>query len=235
MRRVALVGLAFAIPALLLAADLFGSLGWEQAKFEDTCFEFVKAPERLPPFPVTSAMRALAVVNRKEAALAIGGKAKAYYASATFQKRWAEYAAPFAAQAAQEAANNAQADEMTKQVMAQMEQMLPMLPPAQQEQLKKEIAKSKAKQAKLKNGSNADSGAPPTDSKVALKQALQTFLTATEGVDYAAATEQKETKKYFTNPVYEAKPEAWKMAFRAGREASEGARAYVKAWLAELK
>jgi hypothetical protein len=120
-----------------------------------------------------------------------------------------------------------------KQAMAQMEQMLPMLPPAQQEQLKKEMAKAKAKQAKPKGGGSSDG--PPKDSKVALKQALQTYLAATEGVDFAAATQQRETKKYFTNPAYESKPEAWKMAFRAGREATEGSRSYVKAWLAELK
>ena len=70
---------------------------------------------------------------------------------------------------------------------------------------------------------------------MALKQALQTYLTATEGVDFAAATEQRETKKYFTNPAYEAKPPAWKMAFRVGREATDGSRNYVKTWLAELK
>jgi hypothetical protein len=235
MRRASLLGLAFAIPAVLLAADLFGSLGWEQAKFEDTCFKFVQHPDRLPNFPVTPAMRALAVVNRKDAALAIGAKAKAYYASEAFKQRWTEYAAPNAAKEAQEAANSAQTDLQMKQAMDQMEQMLPMLPPAQQEQLKKEIAKAKAKQAKPKSAGGGDSAGPPKDPKVALKQALQTFLTATEGVDYAAATEQRETKKYFTNHAYESKPEAWKMAFRAGREASEGSRGFVKAWLAELK
>jgi hypothetical protein len=233
MRRASLLGLAFALPVVLLAADLFGSLGWEQVKFEDTCFKFVQKPDQLPGFPVTPAMRALAVVNRKEAALAIGAKAKTYYASAAFKQRWLEYAAPNAAKDAQEAANSAQEQEQMKQAMAQMEQMLPMLPPAQQEQLKKEMAKAKAKQAKPKSSGGSDG--PPKDPKVALKQALQNYLAATEGVDFAAATQQRETKKYFTNPAYEAKPEAWKMAFRAGREATEGSRSYVKAWLAELK
>ena len=230
MRRAALVGLAFALPAVLLAADLFGSLGWEQARFEDTCFTFVQYPERLPSFPVTPAMRALAVVDRKAAALAISAKAKAYYASEAFLQRWLEYAAPNAAQEAQEAANNAQADEQMQLALAQLEQLLPMLPPVQQEQLKLELAK--AKQAKPRRGS---SDGPPKDPKVALRQALQTFLTATEGVDYTAATEPRETKHYFTSPAYESKPGAWKMAFRAGREASESTRGFVKAWLAELK
>jgi len=38
----------------------------------------------------------------------------------------------------------------------------------------------------------------------------------------------------FNDPAYEAKPEAWKACYRAGRQATEAARAYAKAWLAEL-
>jgi hypothetical protein len=40
MRRALTLGLALAVPVVLFAADLFPTLGWEQAKFEDTCFAF---------------------------------------------------------------------------------------------------------------------------------------------------------------------------------------------------
>jgi hypothetical protein len=235
MRRVSLIGLALVIPAVLFAADLFSTLGWDQATFEDTCFQFAQAPEKLPPFPVTPAMRALSITNRKEAILAIGAKAKAYYASETFKKRWADYALPSYAKVEQEASAKAQGEQQKNQALAQMEAILPMLPPAQQEQVKAQIAKEKAKETKKKQSDTDTSNFPPKDPKVAIKKALQTLLAATDGIDYAAATEQRETKRYFTNPVYEAKPEAWKMAFRAGREASEGARTYVKDWLTGLK
>jgi len=233
MRRAPLLGLALAVPALLLAADMFGSLGWEQAKFEDACFNFAKNPEKLPAFPVTPAMKALAFAQRKDAILSIGARAKAYYASAAFKQRWAEYQGPLAAAVEREASATAQGEQQKTEALAQLEAILPMLPPAQQEKVKAEIAKEKAKGTKKPSGSAAD--VPPKDPKVRLRKALQTVLAATEGVDYAAALQQKETKKYFTNPAYEAKPETWKMAFRAGREATEGARAYAKTWLAELK
>lgn len=237
MRRASLLGLALALPAVLLAADLFGSLGWDQAKFEDACFNFAKNPAKLPAFPVTPAMKALALTQRKDAILSIGARAKAYYASATFKQRWAEYQGPLAAAVEREATATAQGEQQKNQALAQLEAMLPMLPPAQQEKVKAEIAKEKAKDA-AKAGRKTGAPAkdiPPKDPKVQLRKALQTVLAATEGVDYAAALQQKETKKYFANPAYEAKPETWKMAFRAGREATEGARAYAKTWLAELK
>lgn len=238
MRRASILALAFGIPAILLAADLFGSLGWEQKAFEDACFEFAKAPEKLPAFKVTMPMRALALTQRKDAILSIGAKAKAYYASEAFKKRWADYQGPLAAAVEQEATATAQGEQQKNQALAQMEAILPMLPPAQQEQVKAQIAKEKAKdQAKAAKGKTASPSAdvPPKDPKVMIRKGLQTILTATEGVDFAAATAQKDTKKYFTNPAYEAKPETWKMAFRAGREATEGIRTYLKGWLAELK
>ena len=115
----------------------------------------------------------------------------------------------------------------------QMEQMLPLMPPAQQKEMKRAIAKSKAEQAK--QNSKEREGTPSKDPKVALRKALQHFLAATDGIDYAAAITVREGRRTFTNPAFESKPAEWKMAYRAGREASEEARNYVRVWIAELK
>ncbi|MDP2877016.1 MAG: hypothetical protein Q8O00_12590 [Holophaga sp.] len=239
MRRIAFLGIA--LPVALLAADLFAQLGWEQAAFEDTCFQFVVEPERLPNFYVTPAMRALAVTQRKGAIEAIGTKAKAYYASEAFKKRWAEHRGQFTGsedQERQRADAEAQGTQMLDQAVKQMEQMLPMMPPAQQAELKKAIAQAKAEKAKAgkekKSGGDVDN-APPKDPRVNLRKALQHVLAVTDGVDYGATLSQQSGRRYFANKAFEAKPDAWKMAFRAGREASEGARGYVRTWLAELK
>jgi len=243
MRRNALIALGLAVPALLLAADLFSQLGWEQKAFEDTCFQFVKDPERLPSFRVTPAMRALAMTQRKGAVEAIGAKAKAYYASEAFQKRWAEHRANFTGgvEPEQRAAQEAEGRKMESQSIQQMEAMLPMVPPAAQEKMKKAIAKAKADQARkeakaqAKKAAPEPSNAPPKDPKVNLRKALQHFLAVTDGVEYGAALSFQDGRKYFANKSLESKSAEWKMMYRAGREASEGARTYIRAWAAELK
>ncbi|MBK8792172.1 MAG: hypothetical protein IPN59_03280 [Holophaga sp.] len=242
MRRIAYLG--FALPALLLAADLFAQLGWEQAAFEDTCFHFVAEPERLPSMRITPAMRALALAQRKGAVEAIGAKAKAYYASDTFKLRWAQHRQGFTGgdiDPEQRAAQEAEGTKMMTQQMQQMEAMMPMMPPEAQAQMKQAMAKAKADQAKKADKAKARAAkpepdnAPPKDPKVNIKKALQHFLAVTDGVDYGAAISLQNGRRYFANGAYEAKPDTWKMTFRAGKEASEGARSYARVWLAELK
>jgi hypothetical protein len=39
----------------------------------------------------------------------------------------------------------------------------------------------------------------------------------------------------FANEDYEGKPAEWKICFRAGKEATEAARAFARSWLTELE
>jgi hypothetical protein len=71
----------------------------------------------------------------------------------------------------------------------------------------------------------------PGDPNAAIKKALQTALKETAGVDYDAKLQDRD----FVNPDYRTKDSDWKMAYRAGRTATETARAYAQKWLAELK
>ncbi len=75
----------------------------------------------------------------------------------------------------------------------------------------------------------------PADPLHFVKGRLQEFLDATEGVDYNAALVERNGKKYFADPKYEHKDGHWKMAYRAGKDAVETARAFVRNWLSELK
>ena len=244
MRRNSLIGFGLLVPALLLAGDLFLQLGWDQSAFEDSCFRFVAEPNRLPGFSPTPAMRALAVLQRRQAAEAIGARAKTYFGSEAFARRWAEHRATFTGgevNAEQRASQEAEGQRMAGQSLQQMEQMLPMMPPAAQEQMRKAIAKGKADQArregkaKIRKASPGNDNAPPKDPKVNLRKALQHFLTVTDGVDYGAELSFHDGRKFFSDKVFEAKPAEWKMAYRSGRESGEGARSYVRTWLAELK
>jgi hypothetical protein len=56
----------------------------------------------------------------------------------------------------------------------------------------------------------------------------------TQGIDFNAALKESGGNKVFVNPAYEKKSNKWKMAFRAGKEVTEAARAFAQQWLKEL-
>ena len=75
----------------------------------------------------------------------------------------------------------------------------------------------------------------PADPRALVKRRLQEFLAATEDVDFDAKLVARGSKMRFANDDYEAKDSEWKLAYRAGKPATEAARAFVKTWLAELR
>lgn len=74
----------------------------------------------------------------------------------------------------------------------------------------------------------------PADPTPFVKQRLQQMLDATKDIDYNAGLTERNGKQYFTNLAYERKSREWKMGFRAGKEVTETARAYVQQWIKEL-
>jgi hypothetical protein len=75
----------------------------------------------------------------------------------------------------------------------------------------------------------------PEDPQVLIKKRLQQILDVTADVDYAAELKEGyKGKKVFVNPVYEKKPAEWKLAFRAGKAATDAVRAAAQQWLKEL-
>lgn len=75
----------------------------------------------------------------------------------------------------------------------------------------------------------------PSNHLLFVKIRLQQFLDETDDIDFNAALTEKNGKKLFTNPTYERKSNRWKMAFRAGKEVIEPARAFVQHWINEIK
>jgi hypothetical protein len=251
MRRTALLGLGVTVPVLLLAADGVAHALWVKEAFESAFYQFVSAESELPIPAVPAPLKALAATQRKATVESLGARAKAYYASEAFKRRWiqnhgGDYRDP------EEAKRKGQNEEMRKQAqananksLADMEKMMPMMPPAMQAQMRAQLDKAKADQAKQaakeneqKEKKEAKASTRETvvmpDAKVALRGALQRFLRASEGVDFEASLRHQDQRSFFNNPAYEAKPEVWKACFRAGRTTTEAARAYAKAWLAEL-
>jgi hypothetical protein len=76
---------------------------------------------------------------------------------------------------------------------------------------------------------------PERNPRPLIKMRLQEFLEATTGIDYAAKLVKKDKVMVFENPEYEQKDGRWKTGYRAGKEATEAARAFARAWLKELE
>lgn len=75
----------------------------------------------------------------------------------------------------------------------------------------------------------------PTNQQLFIKERLQQFMDETANIDFSAQLIEKNGRKYFVNPTYEHKGNRWKLAFRAGKEVVEPARAFVQGWMAEIK
>jgi len=76
---------------------------------------------------------------------------------------------------------------------------------------------------------------PKGDPRPLVKKRLQTFLEATKNVDYGAKLIKKNKMMVFANDEFENKDGNWKLAFRAGKEATEAARTFAQEWLKGMK
>ena len=75
----------------------------------------------------------------------------------------------------------------------------------------------------------------PANPRVLIKKRINDFLAASSGVDFTAKLLTRGDKMVFANAAYEQKPAEWKLCFRAGKEATETARAFAVTWLTELE
>jgi hypothetical protein len=75
----------------------------------------------------------------------------------------------------------------------------------------------------------------PADPRALVAMRLRRFLDVTKDIDYSAQLVEKDKKKVFADAALEARPAEWKMAFRAGKPATDAARAFAQKWLADLQ
>ena len=75
----------------------------------------------------------------------------------------------------------------------------------------------------------------PADPRALIALRLRRFLDVTKDVDYAAQLVDKDKKKVFADAALEARPAEWKMSFRAGKPATDAARAFAQKWLNDLQ
>jgi hypothetical protein len=74
----------------------------------------------------------------------------------------------------------------------------------------------------------------PADPRALIAARLNRYLEVTKDIDFSARLVDKDGKKAFADAALEARPAEWKMSFRAGKPASDAARAFAQKWLADL-
>lgn len=75
----------------------------------------------------------------------------------------------------------------------------------------------------------------PADPRALIAMRLRHFLEATKDVAYDAQLVEKNKKRVFSDEALEGKPGEWKMAFRAGKPATDPARGFAQKWLNDLQ
>ncbi len=71
----------------------------------------------------------------------------------------------------------------------------------------------------------------PADGRAWVRMVLERFILETHGVEHGARVHTEDGYTTFAKDVLEAKPQAWKACFRAGKPACEAARAEALAWI----
>jgi hypothetical protein len=75
----------------------------------------------------------------------------------------------------------------------------------------------------------------PADPRALVAMRLRHFLDVTSDLSFDAQLVDKDKKRVFAEAALEAKPAEWKMAFRAGKPATDAARAFAQKWLSDLQ
>lgn len=75
----------------------------------------------------------------------------------------------------------------------------------------------------------------PPDHRTLVANRLRHFLEVSKDVAYDARLIDRDGRKVFADPALEARPKEWKMCFRAGKPATDAARAFAQRWLKDLE
>jgi hypothetical protein len=74
----------------------------------------------------------------------------------------------------------------------------------------------------------------PPDARQLVASRLRHFLEVSKDVAYGAQLVEKDGKRVFADPALEARSREWKLCFRAGKPATDAARAFAQKWLNDL-
>ncbi len=263
MRRLLAIAVAVALTIVLgilivgvvVASGASPVAGYRDKVADDAFFEFVRANGHISHVWVERSQRPVGAIPALVPS--VGAHIKQYGNSPAFRLRWETFAKahqpemphrPVLAELkAKEKSRLAEQDRSYQDALSsikhlpadQQAQMRTMIESARKQMaavpqisdsMLMQIADSAYQNAKSRYDSDL-ANAPDMNVRVAIRKALEQALATTAGVDYSA----KLAGRRFANPEYEVKDSDWKMAYRGGREATEAARKFAQACIAELK
>lgn len=250
--RAAAVVLLTTLATVVVAQDVFQEYRLNKESWTDSLLESMTSKEFSTP-QVPRALKAVAPAQRAAIVTALAEAGRAFVESPAFATRYAEYFAKLpdsrrTPKTAKELADSMKAD--FTNMLTQMEEVVKNAPPDQKKQAeaayaatKKDLAEQMkaidqmaamaAQEARREAKNNPEAATP--DPAATMKKALRRFLSQTADVDFAAATARRGSLQKFVRDDYEAKPQAWKMCYRAGQEACDAARAFATSWAAAIK
>jgi flagellar biosynthesis GTPase FlhF len=205
-------------------------------------------------FKAAAPDRKAAIVN------GLGTMLKAYTRTAAFKTRYAEYLeANRPRPGRDQVKSKAEQDAETAKSMKEMEESIKKMPPEMQKQMAESVKQMKAQQEALKKNAQYQemmetatkqaqenqqrqfqerlatfAAEHPANPDALIASRLQDFLDLTADVNFQATLVKRGQLMRFEDPALEAKPAEWKLCYRAGREATEAARAFATGWLKEL-
>jgi hypothetical protein len=165
---------------------------------------------------------------------AVFALARVYTQSDEFTRRYAEFRRANRPAAPEAQPGSAEARKEIEKAIKQAEAEMKTLPPEMQKQFQASIAEMKASMDPHAKELKEFEARYPEDPSALVANRLKEFLTLTAGIDYNARLVSEGGKQRFADRTLEGKPADWKFCFRAGREATEAARASATQWLKEL-
>lgn len=258
LRAVLVAGLVGLVSIELAAQAVLAKVGVSENDARNTFMQSMIGVAS--PGAATRPFLALSPTSRAAVVTDVVSWAKAYANSAAFKRAWADERAQNTPETPQSDADaqKQQTEDQQKQI-DDLKKTIAGLPPDQQKQVQAMVDQMTAQQAALQKDPKyqalvkqsadetrtrrqkdyADATAQwqkqyPADPNVAVGRRLHDFLAVSADVNFDAKLVTKGPVKTFADPAFESKPDAWKMCFRAGREATAAARAAAQAWLQEI-
>lgn len=210
MRRIrsALPLFTLAFTTLAFAAVDVDELGFDRTQLEESMFGALRGSYGAPDVPAE--LREWPDAEKVVAVKTLGAFAKEFFSSPDMKKRY---------------------DEARKIRRARRSVGVPKLGLVPKGVAKTGLEKQPLGKPRGKQSLASDLDRDP---RVQLKRRLEAFLAVTADVDYDARTTSANRRGQFLDEVYEAKPNEWKMCYRAGRATGDAIRAFAKQWVAEL-
>ncbi len=254
-----LLGAALSAAGLLPQADtLLKELSIRESEAQDSFFNMVWdsagwIPGGQKVFKAAAPDKKVAIVR------GLGALLKAYTRTAAFRTRYAESWDANTPEPPKPSMSAAQVNKESDDSIKEMEESIKKMPPDMQKQMAEVVKQMKAQRDAMRNDKEVqemlDSTAKqavvenarrhqeelkeyeinhPKNPDAMIAKRLKEFLEVSVDVRYDAKLVKRGDLMRFESQALEEKPMEWKFCFRAGKEATDAARAFAQEWLKEL-